>query len=198
MKLFLFFTGKSLTMATFINLLCILFPVSMFLSLLSNGSDLLERHWADRHGVHRPGGRPAVSLPAQYHHCALHSFAGYCVLHHFRAHLLQLAACFSAQRWGTPLPVSMTRSHFFCLNHFGTVIRNEYITWICFGCIFYRSYLEVDIGLSGEQAEHYMQRAIFLCFAALDTLKRLIFVACLFDSLKVRFRNRKHLFKKER
>ncbi|XP_060744693.1 reticulon-2a isoform X1 [Tachysurus vachellii] len=48
----------------------------------------------------------------------------------------------------------------------------------------FQSYLEVDIGLSGEQAEHYMQRAIFLCFAALDTLKRLIFVACLFDSLK--------------
>lgn len=44
----------------------------------------------------------------------------------------------------------------------------------------------MDIGLSGDQAEHYMQRAIYLCFAALDTLKRLVFVASLYDSLKVR------------
>ncbi|MCI4385989.1 hypothetical protein PGIGA_G00057100 [Pangasianodon gigas] len=48
----------------------------------------------------------------------------------------------------------------------------------------FQTYLEVDIGLSGDQAEHYMQRTIFLCFAALDTLKRLVFVASLFDSLK--------------
>ncbi|XP_053502939.1 reticulon-2a isoform X2 [Ictalurus furcatus] len=48
----------------------------------------------------------------------------------------------------------------------------------------FQTYLDVDIGLSGDQAEHYMQRAIFLCFAAVDTLKRLVFVASLFDSLK--------------
>ncbi|MCJ8740227.1 hypothetical protein PDJAM_G00056440 [Pangasius djambal] len=48
----------------------------------------------------------------------------------------------------------------------------------------FQTYLDVDIGLSGDQAEHYMQRTIFLCFAALDTLKRLVFVASLFDSLK--------------
>ncbi|XP_046718683.1 reticulon-2a isoform X2 [Silurus meridionalis] len=48
----------------------------------------------------------------------------------------------------------------------------------------FQTYLDVDIGLSGEQAEHYMQRAIFLFFAALDTLRHLVFVANLFDSLK--------------
>ncbi|KAF5900586.1 reticulon-2-like isoform X1, partial [Clarias magur] len=48
----------------------------------------------------------------------------------------------------------------------------------------FQTYLDWDIGLSGDQAEHYMQRAIFLCFAAVDTLKRLVFVANLFDSLK--------------
>lgn len=53
----------------------------------------------------------------------------------------------------------------------------------------------MSIGLTGDQAEHYMQRAIFLCFAALDTLKRLVFVSSLFDSLKVRFRNFKSLVK---
>ncbi|KAI5625574.1 reticulon 2a isoform X1, partial [Silurus asotus] len=48
----------------------------------------------------------------------------------------------------------------------------------------FQTYLDVDIGLSGEQAEHYMQRAIYLFFAALDTLRQLVFVANLFDSLK--------------
>lgn len=91
-------------------------------SLLSNGSDLLEGHWADRHDVHWPGGGPAFPLPAQYHHCALHAFAGHRVLHHFRAHLLQTAACSAAQRWSTPLPVSHTFfSICFCLKLLGSL-----------------------------------------------------------------------------
>ena len=49
----------------------------------------------------------------------------------------------------------------------------------------YRSYLDMDIGLVGEQADHYMQRVIVLICSAVDTLKRLIFVGNLFDSLKV-------------
>ncbi|KAI4882425.1 hypothetical protein NFI96_021738, partial [Prochilodus magdalenae] len=49
----------------------------------------------------------------------------------------------------------------------------------------FKSYLDMDIGLVGEQADHYMQRAIFLICSAVDTLKRLIFVGNLFDSLKV-------------
>lgn len=52
-----------------------------------------------------------------------------------------------------------------------------------------RSYLEMDIGLTGEQTEQYMQKLIVLCCSAVDTLKRLIFVGSLFDSLKVRMTN---------
>ncbi|XP_037402772.1 reticulon-2a isoform X2 [Pygocentrus nattereri] len=48
----------------------------------------------------------------------------------------------------------------------------------------FKSYLDLDIGLVGEQADHYMQRAIVLICSAVDTLKRLIFVGNLFDSLK--------------
>lgn len=49
-----------------------------------------------------------------------------------------------------------------------------------------RSYLDLDISFSGEQADLYMQKAIVLTLSAVDTLKRLIFVGNLFDSLKVR------------
>ncbi|XP_076832798.1 reticulon-2a isoform X2 [Brachyhypopomus gauderio] len=48
----------------------------------------------------------------------------------------------------------------------------------------FESYLGMDIGVSGDKAEHCMQRAIVLSCSALDTLKRLVFVANLFDSLK--------------
>ncbi|XP_022542326.1 reticulon-2a isoform X3 [Astyanax mexicanus] len=48
----------------------------------------------------------------------------------------------------------------------------------------FKSYLEMDIGLVGEQADQYMQRGIVLIYSALDTLKRLVFVGSLFDSLK--------------
>lgn len=48
----------------------------------------------------------------------------------------------------------------------------------------FKSYLEIDIGLVGEQADQCMQRGIVLICSALDTLKRLIFVGNLFDSLK--------------
>ncbi|KAL7832036.1 hypothetical protein AOLI_G00295840 [Acnodon oligacanthus] len=48
----------------------------------------------------------------------------------------------------------------------------------------FKSYLDLEIGLVGEQADHYMQRAIVLICSAVDTLKRLIFVGNLFDSLK--------------
>ncbi|XP_066534259.1 reticulon-2a isoform X2 [Hoplias malabaricus] len=48
----------------------------------------------------------------------------------------------------------------------------------------FKSYLDMDIGLVGEQADHCMQRAIILICSALDTLKRLVFVGSLFESLK--------------
>lgn len=49
-----------------------------------------------------------------------------------------------------------------------------------------RSYLDLDISFSGEQAELYMQKAIVMGLSAVDTLKRLFFVGNVFDSLKVR------------
>lgn len=55
-----------------------------------------------------------------------------------------------------------------------------------------RSYLEMDISLSGEEAQHYMQKSIVLVCSALDTLRNLIFVGNLFNSLKVRHVNRKY------
>lgn len=48
-----------------------------------------------------------------------------------------------------------------------------------------RSYLELDISLSGEEAQHCMQKAIVLSFSAVDALRNLIFVGNLFNSLKV-------------
>lgn len=48
-----------------------------------------------------------------------------------------------------------------------------------------RSYLDMDVTFSGEQAEQYMQKAIVMTLSAVDTLKRLLFVGNLFDSLKV-------------
>ncbi|KAF7663346.1 hypothetical protein LDENG_00211990 [Lucifuga dentata] len=48
----------------------------------------------------------------------------------------------------------------------------------------FKTYLDLDIGLSGEQADHYMQKSIVLFLSAIDTMKRLFFVGNLFDSLK--------------
>ncbi|XP_024910697.1 reticulon-2a isoform X2 [Cynoglossus semilaevis] len=48
----------------------------------------------------------------------------------------------------------------------------------------FKSYLDMDVTFSGEQAEQYMQKAIVMTLSAVDTLKRLLFVGNLFDSLK--------------
>ncbi|XP_071783736.1 reticulon-2a [Centroberyx gerrardi] len=48
----------------------------------------------------------------------------------------------------------------------------------------FKTYLDLDISLSGEQADHYMQKAIVMALSAADTLKRLFFVGNVFDSLK--------------
>ncbi|KTG37122.1 hypothetical protein cypCar_00001838, partial [Cyprinus carpio] len=48
----------------------------------------------------------------------------------------------------------------------------------------FQSYLELDISLSGEEAQHCMQKAIVLSFSAIDALRNLIFVGNLFNSLK--------------
>ncbi|XP_026154454.1 reticulon-2a [Mastacembelus armatus] len=48
----------------------------------------------------------------------------------------------------------------------------------------FKSYLDLDISFSGEQADLYMQKAIVMALSAVDTLKRLFFVGNVFDSLK--------------
>ncbi|CAL8361936.1 unnamed protein product [Merluccius merluccius] len=48
----------------------------------------------------------------------------------------------------------------------------------------FKKYFDLDIGLSGEQAEQCMKKAIIMVMSAVDTLKKLVFVANLFDSLK--------------
>jgi len=48
----------------------------------------------------------------------------------------------------------------------------------------FKAYLDLDISLSGERAEHYTRKSIFMFLSALDTLKKLIFVGNVFDSLK--------------
>ncbi|RXN14143.1 reticulon-2-like isoform X1 [Labeo rohita] len=48
----------------------------------------------------------------------------------------------------------------------------------------FQSYLELDISLSGEEAQHYMQKAIVLSCSAVDSLRNLFFVGNLFNSLK--------------
>uniref|UniRef100_A0A672INF0 Reticulon n=1 Tax=Salarias fasciatus TaxID=181472 RepID=A0A672INF0_SALFA len=49
----------------------------------------------------------------------------------------------------------------------------------------FKAYLDMDISLSGEQADLYMQKVIVLTLSAVDTLKRLIFVGNVFDSIKL-------------
>ncbi|KAG7238755.1 hypothetical protein INR49_031271 [Caranx melampygus] len=48
----------------------------------------------------------------------------------------------------------------------------------------FKTYLDLDISLSGEQADLYMRKAIVMVLSAVDTLKRLFFVGNLFDSVK--------------
>ncbi|XP_077578725.1 reticulon-2a isoform X3 [Stigmatopora nigra] len=51
----------------------------------------------------------------------------------------------------------------------------------------FRSYLDMDISFSGEQAEQQMQKMIVMTLCALDSLKKLVFVSNLFESLKLLF-----------
>lgn len=51
----------------------------------------------------------------------------------------------------------------------------------------FKSYLDLDISIRGEQADFYMQKAIVLALSAVDTLKRLFFVENIFESLKLLF-----------
>ncbi|XP_040902167.1 reticulon-2a isoform X2 [Toxotes jaculatrix] len=48
----------------------------------------------------------------------------------------------------------------------------------------FKSYLDLDISFSGEQADLYMQKAIVMALSAVDTMKRLFFVGNLFESIK--------------
>nr|XP_046245129.1 reticulon-2a isoform X2 [Scatophagus argus] len=49
----------------------------------------------------------------------------------------------------------------------------------------FKSYLDLDISFSGEEADLYMQKAIVMALSAADTLKGLFFVRNLFESLKL-------------
>ncbi|XP_061734621.1 reticulon-2a isoform X3 [Nerophis ophidion] len=51
----------------------------------------------------------------------------------------------------------------------------------------FKSYLDMDISLSGEHADLVMQKLIVMTLSAVDSLKRLVFVGNLFDSLKLLF-----------
>lgn len=51
----------------------------------------------------------------------------------------------------------------------------------------FKSYLDLDISLSGELADQYMQKAIVTTLSVVDALKRLFFVGNLFNSLKFLF-----------
>lgn len=48
----------------------------------------------------------------------------------------------------------------------------------------FKSYLNLDISLSGEDADQYTQKAIVMAVSAVDSLKKLFFVGNLFESLK--------------
>ncbi|KAK7882604.1 hypothetical protein WMY93_028778 [Mugilogobius chulae] len=48
----------------------------------------------------------------------------------------------------------------------------------------FKSYLDLDISLSGELADKYMQKAIVTTLSVVDALKRLFFVGNLFNSIK--------------
>lgn len=48
----------------------------------------------------------------------------------------------------------------------------------------FKAYMDLDLTLSGEKAEHYTRKSIVMFLSALDTLKKLIFVENVFESLK--------------
>lgn len=67
--------------------------------------------------------------------------------------------------------------YIFCISHrFASLSR-----------VTLRSYLDLDISFSGEEADFYMQKAIISVLSAVDSLKRLFFVKNLFESLKVSY-----------
>ncbi|XP_070762215.1 reticulon-2a [Enoplosus armatus] len=49
----------------------------------------------------------------------------------------------------------------------------------------FKSYLDMDISFSGDEADVYMQKAIVMALSAVDTLKGLFFVGNLFESIKL-------------
>ncbi|XP_070827258.1 reticulon-2a isoform X1 [Chaetodon trifascialis] len=49
----------------------------------------------------------------------------------------------------------------------------------------FKTYLDLDISFSGEEADLYMQKVIVMALSAADTLKGLFFVQNLFESLKL-------------
>lgn len=79
---------------------------TLFFSLsLSDGPDLLEGHGANRHGANRVSRRSALPVPAQHHHCGLHSLPGCHVLHRLSSNLLPRPLHPQLGRWRTPLQV---------------------------------------------------------------------------------------------
>uniref|UniRef100_UPI0037E81587 reticulon-2a isoform X2 n=1 Tax=Semicossyphus pulcher TaxID=241346 RepID=UPI0037E81587 len=51
----------------------------------------------------------------------------------------------------------------------------------------FKSYLDLDISFSGDEADRYMQKAVVMAVSAADSLKGLFFVGNLFESLKLLF-----------
>ncbi|XP_053729626.1 reticulon-2a isoform X2 [Synchiropus splendidus] len=51
----------------------------------------------------------------------------------------------------------------------------------------FKSYMDMDISLSGEQAQNHMRNIIVMTLSAVETLRKLFLVANLFDSLKFLF-----------
>ncbi|XP_034556402.1 reticulon-2a isoform X2 [Notolabrus celidotus] len=49
----------------------------------------------------------------------------------------------------------------------------------------FKTYLDLDISFSGEDADRYMQTAIVLAVSAVDSLRKLFFVGNVFESLKL-------------
>ncbi|XP_053176516.1 reticulon-2a [Scomber japonicus] len=49
----------------------------------------------------------------------------------------------------------------------------------------FKSYLDLDISLSGEHADHHMQKTMIMILSAIDSLKNLFFVGNVFESFKL-------------
>lgn len=69
------------------------------------------------------------------------------------------------------------------------IVTNSFVSLCSFASQVFlfplRTYLDLDISFSGEEADRYMQKAIVMFLSAVDTLKGLFFVKNLFESLKV-------------